>query len=375
VQELRVLGAGNKFVGGRTLSVAGAAQLDGGGLTLDVPLRVGEAMFLLNGSTLTHTANTSEDVREINLTVAGNLTVDASSQISAVAKGYALAKAYQGAKNGNEVAHGGRPRSPVNTVCYGSVLRPCTSGSSTESYGLGGGRVRLTVGGVATIDGRVSANGYEANGVTDVGGIGWLSAAGGSVLMTAGSLRGSGKISANAGTATNGPDGGGGRVAVYLTGSSDFETFTSAGGVISAYGSRLIGAGNYPQSSCGTVYLQGTDGEKRLILDNDGGDRNCYTDFPVPVERGGDNPKLFRDVTVVLRNLGAVNLVGDVSVKEVEVETANTIRPSFFLNDHVLSIYSRAHRKGKGWATWSANAGTEGKGKIVWPIGLSVIVK
>ena len=254
----RGFGPGNGYNGKVTLSV----------MHKNVNTLTGD-LDVLAGATLTHEANagatTLDNVQyRIDFAVGGDLLVYDGSQIHADRKGYPANKGpgykYEGSGHGGARNSGG--------VCYGSVRFPVTLGSGSP-YSSGGGAIRLTAGGTATVDGRIGAYTVDDNGNSRIG-------AGGSVWLTCGKLRGKGQVDADGGTCLNSNNsaaGGGGRVAVYLTDEGEtFDSFLGAGGVISAYGGLHRGvttAGN----AAGTVYLetlaQGA-GHGTLIIDNRG---------------------------------------------------------------------------------------------------------
>ena len=123
---------------------------------------------------------------------------------------------------------------------FDSPTSPVTSGGRgggglgqiTSNGGNGGGTVRLNVGGIALVDGSISANG-TAGAVVNSGGGG-----GGSVAITTRILSGNGVISANGGAGSlAGGGGGGGHVAISFTSSNFFTgTIEAKGGSGAIYG-------------------------------------------------------------------------------------------------------------------------------------------
>ena len=119
---------------------------------------------------------------------------------------------------------------------YGSIRAPVTQGSG--GGGVGGGAVELSAGGAFTHNGVIQANGTSASHYT---------AAGGSVFITAATLSGSGSIQAKPAIATNSAQGGGGRIALVLTGDgANFDSFTG----------ETICYGEHVTSNAGTVYKE-----------------------------------------------------------------------------------------------------------------------
>ena len=254
------------------------------------------AMLVYSGGVVTHAVNdkatTLDNVQyRLNLAVDGDLTVYEGGKIHAIYKGYPSTQgpgfAYWGA------SHGGMGGGGLDS--YGSVRFPVTLGSGGQ-YGenIGGGAIHLTVGGTATIDGALSAS------IPSSGGNSRMSA-GGSVWFTCAKLRGKGEISASSGKPTgNSAPGGGGRIAVYLTGEGETtDAFTAAGGVITAKGGMKDAN---TSAGAGTVYVEtAADGEGRgtLIIDNANQTVGTATGFGADVTDAevGD---------VIIRNGGSV---------------------------------------------------------------------
>jgi hypothetical protein len=117
--------------------------------------------------------------------------------------------------------------------------------------GFGGGALNLTVTGILTLNGTISANGGEGAALGSGGG------SGGGIEISAGELAGAGSLSVNGGSgeALRGGGGGGGRVAIYSS-SNQFA------GSVTAYG----GAG-FVAGGAGTIFLATNH---YLIIDNGG---------------------------------------------------------------------------------------------------------
>ncbi|MCK4658828.1 MAG: hypothetical protein KAV82_04835, partial [Phycisphaerae bacterium] len=214
------------------------------------------------GGTLSHEAGQTV----FDLTTESDFTVDVDGALLADGKGSGSESGtaagqtshYDGGGGGHGGVGGSGSHSSGGGV-YGSVIEPAHLGSGggrSSSYGqnggAGGGVVKLSVGGVLTLDGTISAGGNA--GVWDRGGGG----AGGSVWIAAGTLAGSGDLIANGGSGnTYGGGGAGGRIAVY----TDVNMF---GGLMSAYG----GSGYHP-GGAGTVYTEvSTEPRGLLVIDN-----------------------------------------------------------------------------------------------------------
>ena len=214
------------------------------------------------------------------LNVSGDVTIAAGGYLHAIGYGYYTRWSQLGylsdANKNDGGAHGGLAAWSSGVLgAYGDVKHPTTLGAGGGNA-RGGGALRITVGGALTVNGTIAANG-AASGTTTLG-----AGAGGSVWITCGSLVGGadGLITANGGVcqyadSTERSHGGGGRVAVYLTGSGDFSQFPD--GNIRAHGGFLAGGGSgQVQGGAGTVYLEQADGTGRLILDN--GVASLYAD-------------------------------------------------------------------------------------------------
>jgi hypothetical protein len=229
----------------------------------------------IDGGVVTHTANTTDQTYRLCVAINGNLIVGAAGSINVSALGYAEGYGPGAPLKRGSGSYGGRGAyrnladDGVGFV-YGSIFEPLDlgSGCGDQMPGSGGGAIWLAIGGSATIDGEVLAAGLDVT-ATQAG-----TGSGGSIYMKAHTLSGSGSISArggnNYGTAWPGRNnsGGGGRIAVRLTGSG--HTFTSFSGVISAPSGDVVAA-ELSEGAAGTVYLQSGDqaeGYGRICVDN-----------------------------------------------------------------------------------------------------------
>lgn len=236
------------------LSLAGGSSLvvgqDGSG-TLDIgagqvlyargATSINGSVRILSGGTLSHLITSTK----MDLTISGDLTVDSGGTITADALGTVT----YGSKTDTGGCYGGRSRSS-NASCYGSVRCPNDFGSTGKGQNgtsNGGGLIRITVNGDMTINGTISSNGGQ---VTHRPG------SGGSIWLTGRTIAGAGTISADGGNQTKtslDTAGGGGRIAVWLTGANaDFSSFT---GSIHAYGGKRT-TNNAVKAAAGTVYLK-----------------------------------------------------------------------------------------------------------------------
>ncbi len=250
--------AGDVTIGsGVTATVATSLTVDGD-LALDGTIRRPDGPF-------------DADPKALDLHVTGDMAIGASGLVTMSGSGFS--KGYcppdQSIPGSSGASHGGRGwrnntiANGVQTTLlpYGSITEPATAGAGGASYGSGGGILRLVVDGALANNGGILAESVSGN---------YYAAAGGSVNVRAGSLTGSGRISADCArmTQASGPSGGG-RVAVRLTSSgADFSGYT---GEFSARGSRVNDNAGQWVGGAGTVWLrtasQGDDGGA-LVVDN-----------------------------------------------------------------------------------------------------------
>ena len=235
---------------GTTFDVSSALTIGSvGTLAIDAAHTISGDVTVQSGGTLTHTANGSTEAYRMDLTIGGELQVDAGGAVDVNDKGYAEDQgpgyvAY-GASHGGEGLNGQGPT-------YGSLVTPTNCGSGGSSY-AGGGAARLTVTKETRLYGYMQANATLSGS--------WKgSGAGGSVFLTTSNLVGTGTIQANGGGVNQYP-GGGGRVAVHLTG---------AGSSFGSVAMTAYGANGTHNAAAGTVYKR-TDSqgqnEGTLIID------------------------------------------------------------------------------------------------------------
>lgn len=218
-------------------------------------LTIDGTIIIRSGGTLSHRPFSSS---KMNLTITGDLIVDKGGLITASGRGNLSV----GTTSNYGGCYGGKGAS-AQSRCYGSVRYPVDYGSSGQGNGSGhaGGAIRITSLGDMAINGSVRSDGGNVN---------YRPGSGGSVYLTANSISGNGAISANGGAqihSTSISAGGGGRVAVHLTGAgNDFSQFT---GKISAYGGTRTDKKVY--GGAGTIYLKTGDemaDEGTLIIAN-----------------------------------------------------------------------------------------------------------
>ncbi|MGE0267765.1 MAG: LamG-like jellyroll fold domain-containing protein [Candidatus Omnitrophota bacterium] len=235
--------------------------------------------WMITTGALSHSQNGETEEFKINMTLTGNLNISSTGRIDVSEKGFESGKGPGAPGEVGGGAYGGAGGDFQNdgqtSTTYGSVTAPTDLGSGGGDggggrAGAGGGAVILSVTGVTTVDGTIEAVGRDG-GASGSG-------TGGSIYLTTGSLAGSGRIMADGGTGTNSRgDGGGGRIAVILTGGgADFSVF-DAGGAMTAYGGTDSIFNN--DGAAGTIYRQTASqgaGNGILIVDN-----NNNTDISV----------------------------------------------------------------------------------------------
>ena len=241
------------------------------------------SLVLTDSAVLTHSpAPTGETNNRLDLTIASELTIDATSRVDVNAKGYgpvagpgAGGSTYYDAAGGGHGGPGGNSYGGLaGGVSYDDLLAPTVWGSGGGSMenggsrgGAGGGWVRLRVGGVLTVAGQLTANGENM----------WASGgAGGSIQVTAGTLAGSGSITANGGSAGHAQSGGGGggRIALYYGSSTFSGGLTALGGLSTAESSGGVG----------TLYTKAnSQSVGDLRLDNSGRTNAMATPITTPV--------------------------------------------------------------------------------------------
>ncbi len=248
----------------------GGVQVDGGGtLIFSASALSAASLYVKNGGTfqqamgaplsfsnvavdaggaLSHAHNAATRQYLLNLNVAGNMTLAAGSSILVDGMGYQGGQGISlpGAGSGGGPGYGGAGghggMGAGGGAAYDSATNPIDLGSGGGggapyySGSSGGGAVILNVSGTLALNGLISANG-NPGGNQGAG-------AGGTVNVTAGTLTGTGTVRADGGVYGGGNGGsncgGGGRVAITVTGSdtSNLQVRADAG-----TGSNVGGAG------------------------------------------------------------------------------------------------------------------------------------
>ncbi len=268
-------------------------------------------------------SDTTNNVRTCGLTVTGNMTVDSDAYLRAVRGGFIATNALANVAS----AHGGARRADsIANRCYDSFFHPRHPGAFGVDNGLvnvGGGAIRLAVGGTLTLNGVATATPVVNNN---------RSGAGGSIDITAARLEGSGRIEAN-GSSRNyeannsSAAGGGGRIAVRLTGAG--ETFSDT------WITNINAKGFYSStitadfaSSAGSVYLQTAaqeEGAGTIIIRNTGDTDNNLAVTSMPSVKGGGENDDFRKATLRLEAAARVQLHAMIKMSALEMEPGTVL--------------------------------------------------
>jgi hypothetical protein len=219
-------------------------------------------LWVVSGATLTHQPVTPASTFSLEIGVT-NLILDAASSINVSTRGYPADYTVGDTNVGELIGYsggsygglGGANTGNPNPV-YGDYRNPNDWGSGGGDIthgggGAGGGLIRISAA-LAQLDGTLLANGQ----VPSQCGAG----SGGGILLVAGTLGGSGLISANGAPANgwNGTPGGGGRVAIYYTTLNGFDFSTN----VTAHSGGAAGVG--------TVFLQQAGSLGELLITSHG---------------------------------------------------------------------------------------------------------
>ena len=218
---------------------------------------------LLNGGEWWRPANSKEDGNAakvwLNVSIGGDLTVGSGFTFNGAGAGYPKQSGYSAGGDGTSrgASHGGLGASNGNSygngVAYGDYRNPETLGSGDYNGLSGGGAVILNICGDFVLDGKVSANGQNSS---QGGGT-----SGGSVLIRAATMSGTGLVLAEGGSPMNKyrPGGGGGRISIQLS-----EPGFTYGRFNATFSGTLSAAGGFSTNSAtpkspggaGTVYIE-----------------------------------------------------------------------------------------------------------------------
>ena len=215
--------------------------IEGTTVTIDAPHNF-NSVQLISGAVLTHSANTATETHELDLNVTEQVIVDSSSKIDVTGKGYLGGRTTGNTTEGAATAkasasYGGLgemgPGASTNAV-YGNYADPDEwgSGGGGPNGAAGGGLVRLTAD-TLELNGQVLANGQAVGGFDSGDG------SGGGIYVSVKTLVGTGLIKARGGGGSY--PGGGGRIAVYASDLTSFDT------------SRITAEGDVPASDSPTV--------------------------------------------------------------------------------------------------------------------------
>jgi len=202
--------------------------IDGAATDINEPLVLDADFEIGPGAKISHGTGR---LTGLSITITGNMTIETGGTISTTSRGFPASQGPGGRPDGGCCGGGGGAShagfggngSDHNGAMqiYGSMTRPIDLGSGGENVwgcatgGYGGGALHLSIGGVLFVQGAVQSDGGDGifSCHWSYGGGG----SGGSVWIEAGSLMGSGTISANGGFGASGAGGGGsgGRVAIY----------------------------------------------------------------------------------------------------------------------------------------------------------------
>lgn len=280
-------------------------------LTGDVRVNAGGRIGVVAGYGVNYSMTNRCD-----LIISGNLNVETKGSIDATGAGWknykdTLPAGWGWTVNGECGAHGGVSSKHSGSVdyVYDSILNPMLPGEGAQNGDagaavFGGGCVKLTVSGKLTLNGAAHAK----SNYQDVN-----AGAGGTINITCGNIEGSGLINVTTQSGYGGTQGGGGRVAIRLTGvDSDFTSYPLSRITVTQSGSESSGGTIYLQTAaesenCGTVYIKGDTGNTAT----------CLTPFP-SLAGGGENDD-FSKAKIKIVNNGKVILSADAKVRELEM--------------------------------------------------------
>ena len=290
----------------------------------------------------------------LSLKLNGNLTVDPDGEITVDGAGCVTLCGIGMATNDRAGSHGGQGGdnngTPLYGYTYGSILHPATPGSGGfwggNNDAPGGGRMRLEVTGLLTVNGSITARAPVRN---NAGG------AGGSIWITAGSLAGTGVVDASCAKNAS-PGGGGGRVAVYVTNSDSFANV------------EISARGGNPSSgydgAAGTVYLQSKsegDGCGVIIVNNASRTSSTKMVTHIPPAFGSFTDDLY-SVRLRLESNAVVALTADLTLRDISVDSTSLL----WLRGHTLRVRNVRHPiAGTVW---------EDGGQIIWTMSGTVFV-
>ena len=280
------------------------------------PFQLGRLEVVNSGVLTTDGCATGKAANRIELYVT-NLQVDATSTIDVSGRGYRPSDVPPG--SGAPVfgsgggSHGGMGTGASVQATYDSGENPTQPGAAgsnglASTGGCGGGVVRITTvpGGVATVDGSIKANGASGKQTANSYNPKYGAGAGGTIVLDATKLLGSGTMSADGGTVTpvsclgyancyldtHRAAGGGGRIALrgyqaragsFLT-PALFSKVTARGG----YTPESGGQGATPgYAAAGTVWLRAAADEAGTLIVDNGGNSPTVAETVLPMPAQG----------------------------------------------------------------------------------------
>jgi len=309
--------------------------------------------------------------------VTGDLTIESKGSIDANGAGWknyadtipAAMGFYAIQQHG---AHGGVSKNISDAVkySYDSILNPVLPGTGAQNGDagnavFGGGCVKLSVGGKLTLAGNAIAKSVYQ----DVNGGG-----GGTINITCGSIEGAGTMDVTTQTAYGGTQGGGGRVAIRLTGTNaDFANYPLSRITVTQSGDQSSGGTIYLQTAAnaengGTVYIKGDTGNTATVR------------TPFPSLHGGGEKDDFRSAALVVTNNGKALLSANAKARELSM-----VSGTLDLNGKTLKVV-RAYMNGTKlkFGTYTASSaevsgfitdtGTGGQ-LVVRDAGLKLIIR
>jgi hypothetical protein len=317
-------------------------------LLVDTGLVVNGTWIVRTNGVITCSAVETRTQPPLTLTINGNLTVDTGAVISVEGQGFrnnsgpgvGLWSPNRGGSYGGQ----GGVNSWLPGQTYGSFLAPTNMGSGGVSGGNnqadGGGALRLTVSGTCTVNGVLSANAKPG-----------YAGAGGSIRLTAGSLAGSGAITASGATLASG---GGGRIAVVLTNGVSFD-----GVAMRAFG----GTHATTPGAAGTVFRHRGDqlaDEGDVIVNNNSvtTTTNMMTHLPPTTNAFSD---YLAAVGFTITNKARVSVTTNVSIGDLNMDSTSFL----YLNGQTVTVNRAEHAL--------AGTVTTNGGAVIWlPLTLSI---
>ena len=294
-------------------------------------------LVVTNGAgvgTLLLYSDTSNNVRTCGLSVLGDMHVASGAYLRAVRGGY-IATGAETVGGTTPGCHGGQSAGTAANRAYDSFFRPRHPGAFGNDNGLitvGGGAIRLAVGGTLTLDGVATATPPYPDR---------RSGAAGSIDITAARLEGAGRIEANGNSRNYSKDdtlygSGGGRIAVRLTGAG--ETISDAWlakiNAMGCYSSNMTA--DY-SSSAGSIYLQTAaqaEGTGTILIRNTGDTANNVAFTAIPSAKGGGETDDFRKASLKTEAAARVKLFDDLRMAKLEMDLGTVLD----LNGKTLTV-------------------------------------